>query len=146
MSLIVYSLKASEDTHCRGCAAVYRETGRRVTDVGYRSTKVRKMLELLRAIENQDDPGKTIIFSEFVKMLDIVAGVLKEEGMRFVRCKVLPSYAGIFVTNTLPDDGTMNAAQRQVALDAIKQDSRVKIILISTKAGNSGLFSELRML
>lgn len=65
-----------------------------MTDVTYRSTKIRKMLELLRAIENQHDPGKTIIFSEFVKMLDIVAGVLKEEGMRFVRCEVLPLILG----------------------------------------------------
>lgn len=47
------------------------------------------MLELLRNIEKRPDSGKTIIFSEFVKMLDIVAGVLKEEGMRFVRCRLI---------------------------------------------------------
>jgi len=44
----------------------------------------------------------------------------------------------------------MNAAARQTSLDAISNDSRVKVILISTKAGNSGtsftpLFKRLRI-
>ncbi|KAG8867604.1 hypothetical protein FRC20_005358 [Serendipita sp. 405] len=33
----------------------------------------------------------------------------------------------------------MNALQRQDALDALNKDKRIKVILISTKAGNSGL-------
>ena len=45
------------------------------------------MIKLLREIENRPDSGKTIIFSEFVKMLDVVAGVLEEERIRFVRCR-----------------------------------------------------------
>jgi len=44
------------------------------------------MVKLLREIEGQRDTGKTIIFSEFVKMLDVVAGILEEERIRFVRC------------------------------------------------------------
>ncbi|PVG00917.1 hypothetical protein CPB86DRAFT_753986 [Serendipita vermifera] len=115
-------LSNSEDTFCRTCAAVNRQTERKASDVRYRSTKIRKILKILRKIEKSPDTGKTIIFSEFVKMLDIIAGVLDEESIRYVRY-----------------DGSMNAAQRQISLDAIKDNSRIKVILISTKAGNSGL-------
>lgn len=38
----------------------------------------------------------------------------------------------------LEDDGSMNPAARQGSLDAIANDHRVKVILISTKSGNSG--------
>lgn len=36
------------------------------------------------------------------------------------------------------DDGSMNAAKRSESLEAIKDNPKVKVILISTKAGNSG--------
>lgn len=48
------------------------------------------MIKLLREFESRPDTGKTIIFSEFVKMLDVVAGILEEERIRFVRCKLPP--------------------------------------------------------
>ena len=44
------------------------------------------MIRLLREFEARPDTGKTIIFSEFVKMLDLVAGVLDEERIGYVRC------------------------------------------------------------
>jgi hypothetical protein len=84
-----FRLTNSEDTFCRACTAVNSQTERNASDVRYRSTKIRKILKLLRKIEKQPDTGKTIIFSEFVKMLDIIARVLDEESIRYVRCEYL---------------------------------------------------------
>ncbi|KIM23238.1 hypothetical protein M408DRAFT_332443 [Serendipita vermifera MAFF 305830] len=115
-------LRASETTYCRRCAIANARTEHTASDPRYRSTKIRTMLKLLREIEDRPDTGKTIIFSEFVKMLDVVSGILDEERITYVRY-----------------DGSMKPDQRQASLDSIKKDRRVKVILISTKAGNSGL-------
>lgn len=39
----------------------------------------------------------------------------------------------------MKDDGSMTNDKRQVALEAIKNDPRVAVILISFKAGSTGL-------
>ncbi len=54
----------------------------------YRSAKIRKILELLGSIKRYEGGvQKTIIFSQFVKMIDLIAHVFKEMGITHVRCE-----------------------------------------------------------
>jgi len=51
------------------------------------SAKIRMILKLLQDIDDRSDgEEKTIIFSQFTSMLDLIAPFLKEKGIRFVRC------------------------------------------------------------
>lgn len=52
------------------------------------SAKIRMILKLLQNIDDRSDgEEKTIIFSQFTSMLDLIAPFLKEKGIRFVRCR-----------------------------------------------------------
>ncbi|EMD37109.1 hypothetical protein CERSUDRAFT_155596 [Gelatoporia subvermispora B] len=87
------------------------------------SAKTRKTLELLQSIdERSDSTEKTIIFSQFTSMLDIIEPFLKDAGVKFVRY-----------------DGSMNKIEREQALEKIKTSSSTRVILISFKAGSTGL-------
>ena len=84
------------------------------------STKIDAMMSDLLSIE---DPGiKTIIFSQWTSMLDLVEVPLKEKGLKFVRL-----------------DGSMNHQQRERAINIFKEDPETRIFLISMKAGGLGL-------
>jgi hypothetical protein len=58
------------------------------------SAKIRKLLELLKEINSrEDDEGKptgekTIVFSQFTTMLDVIQPFLKDAGISFVRCEL----------------------------------------------------------
>ncbi|KAJ3560995.1 hypothetical protein NP233_g10474 [Leucocoprinus birnbaumii] len=87
------------------------------------SAKIRMILKLLQDIdERSDGEEKTIIFSQFTSMLDLIMPFLKDKGIRFSRY-----------------DGSMNPAEREAALNKIKTDPKVRVILISFKAGSTGL-------
>ncbi|KAF8639149.1 hypothetical protein AX17_001638 [Amanita inopinata Kibby_2008] len=86
------------------------------------SAKIRKILEILRDIGDRSEGEKTIIFSQFTSMLDLIEPFLKDEGIRYVRY-----------------DGSMKAADREAALARIKDDGKTRVILISFKAGSTGL-------
>lgn len=45
------------------------------------------MLKILRDIEKRDPKEKTIIFSQFTSMLDLIEPFLKDERVKFVRCE-----------------------------------------------------------
>ncbi|KAI0080447.1 hypothetical protein K474DRAFT_1682619 [Panus rudis PR-1116 ss-1] len=87
------------------------------------SAKTRKVMEILREIdERSNSEEKTIIFSQFTSMLDILEHFLKDQGVRYVRY-----------------DGSMNKVKREEALDKIKNSKNTRVILISFKAGSTGL-------
>ncbi|KAJ7112399.1 SNF2 family DNA-dependent ATPase [Mycena crocata] len=87
------------------------------------SAKIRMILQLLRDIDNRSDgEEKTIIFSQFTSMLDLVEPFLHEAGVRYVRY-----------------DGSMKPVDREAALTKIKTNLSTKVILISFKAGSTGL-------
>ncbi|KAJ7217076.1 SNF2 family N-terminal domain-containing protein [Mycena pura] len=87
------------------------------------SAKTRMILKLLREIDEcSDGEEKTIIFSQFTSMLDLIEPFLREEGVRYVRY-----------------DGSMKPQVRDAALAKIKKSVNVKVILISFKAGSTGL-------
>ncbi|TEB32621.1 hypothetical protein FA13DRAFT_1731108 [Coprinellus micaceus] len=108
-------------THCTGCVPL-AQAAKRAELERPTSAKIRMMLKILRDIEERDPKEKTIIFSQFTSMLDLIEPFLKDERVKFVRF-----------------DGSMNPKEREVSLNAIKLDPKVKVILISFKAGSTGL-------
>ncbi|RDW66946.1 hypothetical protein BP5796_09695 [Coleophoma crateriformis] len=84
------------------------------------SAKVDKCLELLKTF--QDDGQKTIVFSQFVSLLDLVQVPIMREGWRCERY-----------------DGGMSANARNDACINFTDKADCKIMLISLKAGNAGL-------
>lgn len=85
------SLKPEEETHCRACRKSFVSVVQKsMSEDGaiYRSAKIRKILELLQDIKKHEGGvQKTIIFSQFVKMIDLISPVLKELGIAHVRCE-----------------------------------------------------------
>ncbi|KAI0054757.1 hypothetical protein BV25DRAFT_1922398 [Artomyces pyxidatus] len=87
------------------------------------STKLRKMVEILRKIQNRPvSAQKTVIFSQFLPMLDLIQNRLESEDLSFVRY-----------------DGQMSKAQRDTSLRRIAADPSIKCLVISFKSGGTGL-------
>ncbi|KAG6890238.1 hypothetical protein C0992_002766 [Termitomyces sp. T32_za158] len=86
------------------------------------SAKIRMILKLLADIEERSREEKTIIFSQFTKMLDLIEPFLRGKGIEYVRY-----------------DGSMDAKAREDSLHVIKTVQSVRVILISFKAGSTGL-------
>lgn len=122
------NMSDEDGSYCIACADLARKARRKSTVTGplglpQDSAKIRKIVELLREIDDRSDgTEKTIIFSQFTSMLDLIEPFLKAEGFRFVRY-----------------DGSMTKDKRDAALEKLKSDSKTTIILISFKAGSTGL-------
>lgn len=91
---IRYRLTASntgDDGACVECTAVVAKAKRvSDSDLPPDSSKTRKIVEILREIdERSDGEDRTIIFSQFTSMLDIIEPFLEAEGIQYVRCKYL---------------------------------------------------------
>ncbi|KAJ3071865.1 hypothetical protein HDU98_004671, partial [Podochytrium sp. JEL0797] len=87
------------------------------------SSKVTKMIEILREIEAEDETVKTIIFSQFTSMLDIIEEALYINGM----------------SSFLRYDGSMSSNERSDAIDSFFDQEDIPIMLVSLKAGAVGL-------
>ncbi|CAG8936136.1 unnamed protein product [Penicillium salamii] len=84
------------------------------------SGKVEEMKELLtRFIANGD---RTLIFSQFTMVMDILEHVLETLKIEFVRL-----------------DGRTNVEDRQSILDAFHERTEIPVFLLSTKAGGAGI-------
>ena len=84
------------------------------------SGKVEQMKELLtRFIANGD---RTLIFSQFTMVMDILEYVLETLQIEFVRL-----------------DGRTNVEDRQSILDAFHERTEIPVFLLSTKAGGAGI-------
>lgn len=102
------------------------------------SAKIRMILEILHEIRERAEE-KTIIFSQFTTMLNLIQPFLRNEGYKYVRCKsFLPNSRGFRMFTSHVDDGSMRKDQREESLRRIREEKAVKIILISFKAGNTG--------
>lgn len=74
-------------THCRGCVPLAKEAQRAERDRPS-SAKIRMILQLLKEIdERSESEEKTIIFSQFTTMLDLIQPFLNEKGIKYVRCE-----------------------------------------------------------
>ncbi|KAF8804390.1 hypothetical protein BYT27DRAFT_7143491 [Phlegmacium glaucopus] len=109
-------------THCRSCVPLAKEAQRAERDRPS-SAKIRMILQLLKEIdERSENEEKTIIFSQFTSMLDLIEPFLNEKGVKYVRY-----------------DGSMSPKDREASLAKIKSSSSTRVILISFKAGSTGL-------
>ncbi|KAI0267408.1 SNF2 family N-terminal domain-containing protein [Gloeopeniophorella convolvens] len=125
---------ARDGQHCNDCVELTRAAQRKSigrakdSNLPPDSAKIRKIIEILKEIDGREDEDgepsneKTIVFSQFTTMLDIIEVFLKDAGISFVRY-----------------DGSMTKDKREASLNQIKTNKRIKVILISFKAGSTGL-------
>ncbi|KAG2235394.1 hypothetical protein INT48_005744 [Thamnidium elegans] len=87
------------------------------------SAKIDKMMELLEQTEREaDGKDKTIVFSQFTGLLDLVETPLKEKGMAYLRY-----------------DGSMDIRRRAEAVNQFFDNPNIRVLLVSTKCGSLGL-------
>lgn len=120
-------LDDSSSQHCDACEKiaqrVRRQSGASENALPPTSAKIRMLLKLLSEIdEKSGNKEKTIVFSQFTSFLDLVEPFLKENNIKYVRY-----------------DGSMRNDHRQVSLAKIRDDPKTRVILISFKAGSTGL-------
>lgn len=147
------SLASSDTDHCPDCTVIAAKARRKseaastVRDVNLPpdSAKIRKMLELLRDIDDRSESTeKTIIFSQFTSMLDLIQPFLTAEGIKYARCM---SVYFLFFRRSSPatpghvDDGSMTKDKREASLEQIRSSKSTRCILISFKAGSTGTSS-----
>ncbi|KAL0945767.1 hypothetical protein HGRIS_012056 [Hohenbuehelia grisea] len=118
--------KTAVETPPRASTADFQESAvdkaqlQRVQSGFIHSAKIRTMLQLLR--ETRQRGEKVIIYSAFTTMLDIVEPFLIDAGVKFVRY-----------------DGSMSTKERRRAVNEIHTNDRILCILVSLKAGSTGL-------
>jgi SNF2 family DNA or RNA helicase len=86
------------------------------------STKMRFLLEELAKIKKADPKSKSIVFSQWTSMLDILEPSLIQAGYGVARL-----------------DGSRSAAQQAKAMATFNTSSKCNVFLISLKAGGVGL-------
>ena len=86
------------------------------------SGKIEKVMELLQATEDRREGEKTIIFSQFTSLLDLLEIPINRKDWAYRRY-----------------DGSMSAIHRNDAVVDFNKLPACKIMLVSLKAGNSGL-------
>ncbi|KAK0540656.1 hypothetical protein OC835_000569 [Tilletia horrida] len=108
---------------CAGCAELVdaeREAG---LDWRTRpSTKVNAILRILGEIRDKGEGEKTIVFSQFTSFLDLLEPHLRKSGFKYERY-----------------DGSMRPDERQYALNSVQKRQDKTVLLISFRAGSTGL-------
>ena len=80
---------ASEAKYCTDCDKIARRKSIDPSStLPQDSAKIRKILKILEDIEDRSGGAeKTIIFSQFTSMLDVIQPFLRHKGFKFVRCE-----------------------------------------------------------
>ena len=86
------------------------------------SAKIEKVMDILEATQNRKDNEKTIIFSQFTSMLDLIEVPISRKDWNYKRY-----------------DGSMSSNARNDAVLEFTDRKDCRIMLVSLKAGNSGL-------
>ncbi|MCJ1353031.1 MAG: hypothetical protein MMC33_003015 [Icmadophila ericetorum] len=86
------------------------------------SAKIEKCMEILREIHDRGEGEKTIIFSQFTALLDLLEIAVMREDWGYHRY-----------------DGSMSSAARNDAVIDFSDKKDCKILMVSLKAGNAGL-------
>ncbi|RUO96858.1 P-loop containing nucleoside triphosphate hydrolase protein, partial [Jimgerdemannia flammicorona] len=86
------------------------------------STKIEMLMEMLSQGSAEDPGCKTIVFSQFTKMLDIVEHYLRDKAIKFCRY-----------------DGKMTARDQEAAVRQLTDDPRTTVMLGSLKCAGLGL-------
>uniref|UniRef100_A0A0W0GE17 Uncharacterized protein n=1 Tax=Moniliophthora roreri TaxID=221103 RepID=A0A0W0GE17_MONRR len=96
--------------------------GRLDLDKWRSSTKIEALLEELSNLRNQDASTKSIVFSQFVNFLDLIAYRLKKAGFNICRL-----------------EGTMSPQARDATIKHFMNNVEVTVFLVSLKAGGVAL-------
>ncbi|MCJ1388555.1 hypothetical protein MMC18_001402 [Xylographa bjoerkii] len=86
------------------------------------SAKIDKTIEILQAVNDRKEGEKTIIFSQFTSLLDLLENPINQRDWSYRRY-----------------DGSMSAVLRNDAVVDFNSKPDCRIILVSLKAGNAGL-------
>jgi SNF2 family DNA or RNA helicase len=90
---------SKDGNHCQSCVEITERANRKSlskekgSNLPPGSAKIRKLLELLEEIDGRKDEDgeptgeKTIVFSQFTTMLNLIELFLKDAGISFARCK-----------------------------------------------------------
>lgn len=125
--------KAKEDRPPRKSLAQLKKEGMRNSKARKRylrrlkrewipSGKILKTMEILQATQDRQEGEKTIIFSQFTSLLDLLEVPIADKGWCYKRY-----------------DGSMSSNSRNEAVIEFSDKPDCKIMLVSLKAGNSGL-------
>ena len=125
--------KASKDRSSRKSLAQLKKEGMRNAKARKRylrrlkrewipSGKISKTMEILQATRNRGEGEKTIIFSQFTSLLDLLEVPIADQGWGYKRY-----------------DGSMSSNSRNEAVIEFSDKPECEIMLVSLKAGNSGL-------
>ncbi|GFZ45489.1 Hydrolase acting on acid anhydrides to facilitate cellular and subcellular movement [Saitozyma sp. JCM 24511] len=120
------TLQNGESKRCAECVPLANDPSNGDDDRPLESSKIRMLLKLLAEVETRSQRReKTIVFSQFTSFLNLVEPFLREAGVRFVRY-----------------DGSMRNDKRLDALESIRSNPEIRVILISFKAGSTGKSAE----
>jgi SNF2 family DNA or RNA helicase len=117
-------LKLMKDMNIDENKKINNEDNLNDDDLKFNSTNSIKLQRILNILKNDDkeNPRKTIIFSEFTSMLDILSKTLFDNNIKFVRY-----------------DGKMDKKSKDETLTKLKNDKHVHVLLCSLKCGAYGL-------
>lgn len=104
--------------------AAKRRYLKRLRKTFHTSAKIKKTVELLEEIKSRGENEKTIIFSNFTSFLDLLEVPLSQH-------KDFSQYVRY--------DGSMSPTERNDAVLEFTENPSCNVILVSLKAGNSGL-------
>ena len=103
-------------------AAAKKKYLRRLRKKWESSSKIDKTMELLADIRAADPTEKTLIFSQFTSLLDLLEVLLSDQNFKYRRY-----------------DGIMRMDDRAEAVNQFMDSTDENIMLVSLKAGNAGL-------
>ncbi|KAK1985891.1 SNF2 family domain-containing protein [Colletotrichum cereale] len=103
-------------------AAAWRDYTKYLSHHWLTSSKTRACMDLLRKI--QETGEKTIIFSQWTMLLDLLQVAIKKEGLDIRHCRYT---------------GEMSMAQRDDTAFTFSTDPGMKVMMVSLRAGNAGL-------
>ena len=120
--VIYEELKLYQDYQCQALCSMYKSLSKYAlkNEEWMDSGKVRKLCELLTRFKENGD--RTLIFSQFTSVMDILEWVLETLGMSFFRL-----------------DGQTPIPKRQDMLDEFYSDTSIPVFMLSTKSGGAGI-------
>lgn len=120
--VIYEELKLYQDYQCQALCSMYKSLSKYAlkNEEWMDSGKVRKLCELLTRFKENGD--RTLIFSQFTSVMDILEWVLETLSMSFFRL-----------------DGQTPIPKRQDMLDEFYSDTSIPVFMLSTKSGGAGI-------